>query len=155
MIGHGSFSTVYRALYRVTNTVVAMKVIKREVTRDARQQLAAELRALRRAAADEADSGCEGGADSLVGVVDAFYTDGSVSVLLELMPRGSLRHVLRRAPRRRLPNEHAAAFLATSVVRGLHYLHKKLHVLHRDIKPANLVGFVCLFVSEKQFTNDD
>ena len=131
VLGHGSFSTVYRAFYKPLGQTVALKVIKRDVSRDASRQLAAELRSLQRTPNE---------CGALVRVLDAFFSDGSVSVLLEYMGGGSLSQALRRAPRRRLPNESAAALCARCVLHGLHYLHKTLHVIHRDIKPANLVG---------------
>jgi serine/threonine protein kinase len=131
VIGHGSFSTVYRVLYRPRNEQLALKLVKRDVAHDVPQQLAAELRALHR----HASTPC----DELVQVVDAFLSDGAVAVLLELCDGGSLLQVLRRAPQHRLPHERAAASVSRRVVRGLHYLHKTLHVIHRDIKPANLL----------------
>jgi serine/threonine protein kinase len=131
VIGHGSFSTVYRVLYRPRNEQLALKLVKRDVAHDIPQQLAAELRALHR----HASTPC----DELVQVVDAFLSDGAVAVLLELCDGGSLLQVLRRAPLHRLPHERAASAVSRRVVRGLHYLHKTLHVIHRDIKPANLL----------------
>lgn len=131
---------MYRAFYKPLGQVVALKVIKREVSRDASRQLAAELRALHRTTSR---TPIECG--SLVRVVDAFYSDGSVSVLLEFMGGGSLSQVLRRAPQHRLPHESAAALAAQSVLQGLHYLHKTLHVIHRDIKPANLVKRLLIY----------
>jgi serine/threonine protein kinase len=134
VLGHGSFSTVYRAHYRPLDATVALKVIKRDVSCDASRQLAAELRSLHRSTSRATECA------ALVRIIDAFYSDGSVSVLLEFMGGGSLLDVLRRAPQHRLPNESAAALASKSVLTGLHYLHKTLHVIHRDIKPANLVS---------------
>jgi serine/threonine protein kinase len=134
VIGHGSFSTVYRVLYRPRTEQLALKLVKRDVALDVSRQLAAELRALK-ASHQVQPNAC----DELVHVVDAFLSDGAVAVLLELCDGGSLLDLLRRVPSHALPDERAAALVSRRVVRGLHYLHKTLHVVHRDIKPANLL----------------
>ena len=52
------------------------------------------------------------------------------------MEASSLGDVLEKAGS--IP-ENVLANIATQVLKGLNYLHKKLHLIHRDIKPSNLL----------------
>jgi len=52
------------------------------------------------------------------------------------MDRGTLADLMHRAGP--IP-EPILAKLTLEILRGLNYLHKKLHLIHRDIKPQNIL----------------
>lgn len=66
---------------------------------------------------------------NVVGLYDAFYSDGYVYTLLELMDSGTLQSVVAKGP---VP-EPQLGKIAVQLVDALVYIHKEFHVLHRDI----------------------
>lgn len=72
---------------------------------------------------------------SIVGFIDAFYADGRVCILLELMDASLLELVQHLG----FIPELITVKLIEPLLHGLYYLHKKLHIVHRDIKPANIL----------------
>jgi len=79
----------------------------------------------------------------LVKLYGAFYDEGSVKVILELMDCGSLCDLIKKAKKFKteepIIEEPILARLAQQILNGLMYLHVIGHQIHRDIKPANIL----------------
>jgi serine/threonine protein kinase len=73
----------------------------------------------------------------------AYFDEGTVKVVLELMDAGSLNDILKRI--KLLKNEQpyieepVLAKITQQILNGLMYLNIVSHQLHRDIKPANIL----------------
>ncbi|CAM9218075.1 unnamed protein product [Phaeothamnion confervicola] len=117
---------------------LAVKTFEAPLKAEARSQIYAECQALAKAS-----SPC------IVRLEGAFASvDGSVSLVLELMDRGSLEQLIHgaQAPAALRHNAVAApplgesfmAAVAFQVLWGMAYLHYERR-LHRDIKPANIL----------------
>ena len=65
-----------------------------------------------------------------------FFENGEFKVLLELMNLGSLAYVKKKVE---FISETIMGCIVYQVLKGLHYLHYKKHIIHRDIKPANIL----------------
>lgn len=77
----------------------------------------------------------------LVTLYGAYFDQGKVKVILELMDAGSLEHVItlyRSSGEEPDIDESLLAKIALQMLCGLSYLHSK-HQLHRDVKPANVL----------------
>ena len=122
-LGAGSSGSVVRVRHRPTGCCYAMKTLTKLDEKERRQVLQ-EVRALHASSHP-----------SIVGFIDAFYADGRVCMLLELMA-ASLQNVVERVG---FVPELVMAKLTEPLLQGLHYLHKTLHIVHRDIKPANIL----------------
>jgi mitogen-activated protein kinase kinase 1 len=122
-LGSGSSGSVVKVRHRPTNKCYAMKTLTKLDDKERRQVLQ-EIRALHASSHP-----------SIVGFIDAFYADGRVCILLELMS-ASLLDVTRDVG---MIPEIIMAKLIEPLLQGLHYLHKTLHIVHRDIKPANIL----------------
>ena len=66
----------------------------------------------------------------------AFFSEGSISIVLDYMDGGSLSDVTRAIGC--IPETQLAGF-AAQIVSGLRYLHANLRIVHRDVKPSNLL----------------
>jgi len=71
----------------------------------------------------------------------AFFDEGSVKVILELMDAGSLENIIKiynLAQVKHYIDEHILVKIALQILCGLSYLHSN-NQLHRDVKPANVL----------------
>ena len=133
IIGKGAFSTFRRAMWTRTGSLEPIAVaIKDYALIDSSQQrrkmFLKELRAL-----------CLMKNESLVHLHGAFLeadTD-TVTMVLELMNRGSLEKLLTQRQSRPLP-ERIIAPIAFQMLHGLSFLHN-YRMLHRDLKPENVL----------------
>ena len=79
----------------------------------------------------------------LVKLYGAYFEEGTVKVVLELMDAGSLTDVLKRIKviKKEEPyiEEPVLAKITQQVLNGLMYLNIVSHQIHRDIKPANIL----------------
>ena len=79
----------------------------------------------------------------IVKMYGAFYDEGSVKVVLELMDCGSLLDCLNRMKTAKLEapffEEPVLAKITQQILNGLMFLHIVSHQMHRDIKPANIL----------------
>ncbi|KXS22158.1 kinase-like protein [Gonapodya prolifera JEL478] len=67
--------------------------------------------------------------------------DGSLKIILEYVPGGSLTALIERYATRKPPcglPDSMVRFLARQIAQGLAYIHRQ-GILHRDIKPGNLL----------------
>jgi serine/threonine protein kinase len=77
----------------------------------------------------------------IVTLYGAYFDQGKVKVILELMDAGSLENIIalfRTARVQPTIEEAVLAKIALQMLCGLTYLHSKNH-LHRDIKPGNVL----------------
>ncbi len=79
----------------------------------------------------------------LIKLLGAYYDEGSVKVILELMDCGSLVDLVKRVKKvsteEPLIDEAILARIAQQILNGLMYLHVIGHQIHRDIKLANIL----------------
>jgi len=71
----------------------------------------------------------------------AFFDEGQVKLVLELMDHGSLDDILKLLEGRTAPliPEPVLSKITQQILNGLMYLHKIKHQVHRDIKPGNIL----------------
>lgn len=126
-IGGGGMGAVYRARHVGLGRFVALKLLRRDHSRDAE----AVQRFLREAKATAAIA-----SPHVVGVTDfGVSADGRPFLVMELIEGTDLERVLER--RGRLPTDEAVG-LALDVLAGLGAAHAA-GVVHRDLKPANVL----------------
>lgn len=77
----------------------------------------------------------------LVKSYGAFFDEGQVKLVLELMDHGSLDDILKLLEGRTAPliPEPVLSKITQQILNGLMYLHKIKHQVHRDIKPGNIL----------------
>ena len=125
-LGTGGMGTVYRALDRRTNTLVAIKVLKFKQNENPtlHQRLAREFKA-----ASELEH------PNIVQAL-AFESDGELSYLVyELVEGGT---VADRIEKHGCLPEDIAIRIITQIAQALQYAHDH-HVIHRDVKPDNIM----------------
>ncbi len=126
-IGRGGMSTVYKGFDTTLERPVAIKVMHRDVARDADH-----LERFRR----EARAVAKLSSPYVVGVIDAGEDgDGTPFIVLEYIDGETLKDRIRRLGR--LPITEAVAY-AIEVARGLQAAHER-DIVHRDVKPQNVL----------------
>ena len=128
-LGSGATGVVYRAMHKVLNRPMAVKLLKREFIWDERSL----LRFLREArAASVMDHA------NIVYLYD-FGRDelGEPYLVLEYVDGQTLHAAIQQSPTRTLPIERTLNIML-QVARALEHAHGK-GVVHRDIKPENIV----------------
>ncbi|HVP01747.1 MAG TPA: protein kinase [Solirubrobacteraceae bacterium] len=125
-IGRGGMSTVYKAFDTTLERPVAIKMMHRDVARDADQ-----LERFRR----EARAIAKLSSPYVVGVIDAGEEDHTPYIVLEYVEGETLKERIRRL--HRLPVPEAVAY-AIEIARGLQAAHDR-GIVHRDVKPQNVL----------------
>lgn len=125
-IGKGHFSHVYLASDRSTNEKFAVKVIKKD-----KNDLEKSKKFIRR----EVKVLSITTHHNLVRAVDFFSAAGKPHLVLEYVPGGSLRDLIRK--KKRLSEQESRPVLR-GILNGVAYLHS-LNIVHRDIKPENVL----------------
>jgi serine/threonine protein kinase len=126
LVGEGAMGLVFRATRLSDGTVVALKLLKRELSRDDlyRQRFVREVRVAR----EVRDA-------HLVPIVDAGDVGGYQYLAMRYVNGGSLADRLEEAGALPLP---ACLRLVAEVGAGLDALHRR-GVTHRDVKPSNVM----------------
>ncbi|RAL37097.1 hypothetical protein DM860_004019 [Cuscuta australis] len=125
VIGKGSGGVVWLVQNKWTQQLFALKVIQLNIEESSRKHIAQELRI-------NQSSKCP----YVVICFEAFFENGSISMILEYMDGGSLADFLKMV--RIIPEPYLAA-ICKQVLKGLWYLHHEKHIIHRDLKPQNLL----------------
>jgi tRNA A-37 threonylcarbamoyl transferase component Bud32 len=126
LIGAGAMGTVYRAMQKQLNRVVAIKVLRRGLTGRAgfAERFCREVQSLARL-----------NHPNIVQAYDADHAGDSHFLVMEFVAGESLDAVVRRCGP--LPVAEACR-LAVQVAIGLQHAHEQ-GLVHRDIKPGNLL----------------
>ena len=125
-IGRGGMSTVYKAFDTTLERAVAVKVMHRDVARDADhyERFRREARAIAKLSSPY-----------VVGVIDAGEEDGQPFIVLEYVLGETLKQRI-KGPRP-LRVQEAVAY-AIEIARGLQAAHDA-GIVHRDVKPQNVL----------------
>jgi len=124
-LGEGAQGRVDKMVHVPTKKIVALKAIPLQSDDKIKKQILLELQTLHN---------CD--SDYVVRSYGAFIKEGDVNIVLEYMDMGTLTSVLERE--KQIP-EVILGMIALQVLRGIEYLHKKMHVIHRDLKPSNIL----------------
>jgi Tol biopolymer transport system component len=124
-LGTGGMGRVYRAVHVHLNRAVALKVLHEHLAFDETFQ----ARFLREAQAVAALSH-----PNIVDILDFSHEQGLYYLVMELVPDGSLKSLLRDGP---IPLD-LGIDLVRQAAEGLDYAHRQ-GMVHRDIKPDNLL----------------
>ncbi|XP_031107063.1 mitogen-activated protein kinase kinase 2-like [Ipomoea triloba] len=125
VIGKGNSGIVWLVQHKWTQQLFALKVIQMNIEEPSRKHLAQELRI-------NHSSQCP----YVVICYQAFFDNGSISMILEYMDGGSLGDFLKIV--KKIPEPYIAA-ICKQVLKGLWYLHHEKHIIHRDLKLPNLL----------------
>jgi eukaryotic-like serine/threonine-protein kinase len=127
LLGQGAMAEVYRALDLTTQVYVALKILKKDLSKDP----AAKLRFIR-----EADVQAKLRHHNIAALYATGITDHEEPYLVVELLRGkTLRHVI-KTETQVVPRK--AASYAWQALQGLAVVHES-GVLHRDLKPANIM----------------
>jgi hypothetical protein len=125
-IGSGASGTVWRALDQTTGEEVAIKLL--------REELVPQPKAVMRFVQERAILGALQH-ENIVPVRDLLTVGDSMGLVMDLVPGGSVRRLLRT--RGTLTPAEAATVMA-GVAAGLSHAHR-MGVVHRDLKPDNIL----------------
>ncbi len=126
LLGEGGMGLVYRITHTRLNKPLAMKVLRRENTRD--EEVLARFRR-------EAESASAIGNQHIVDINDfGVLDDGSTYFVMECLEGMDLIEAMDRTPR--MPEERALR-IATQICRALAAAHDA-GIVHRDLKPENV-----------------
>ncbi|MEO8394423.1 MAG: serine/threonine-protein kinase, partial [Chloroflexota bacterium] len=126
-IDTGGMGDVYRAVDTLTQTTVAIKVLKRQVI--------AEDPTLVDRFAREAQTLTKLNHPNIVRILDTFGEAGRHYIVMEYMPGGSLAQLIRREGK--LPLERVVQ-IGLDLADALTRTHR-LDIIHRDLKPGNVL----------------
>jgi Tol biopolymer transport system component len=128
-LGSGGMGRVYRGVHVHLNRAVAIKVLHEHLALDETFQ----ARFLREAQAVAALSH-----PNIVDVLDFSHEQGVYYLVMELVPDGSLKTLLRRSPEQGPVPLAVGLDLVRQAADALDYAHRQ-GMIHRDIKPDNLL----------------
>jgi serine/threonine-protein kinase len=135
LIGQGGMGIVYRATHPVTGRVVAVKVLRRELSASADpvRRFEREARVM---------SGLRH--PNIVQFLDSGHDDGRPYIVMELLEGATLAEVIQK--RGRLPLDPVIA-IALPIIDALGYVHER-RIVRNDVKPNNVMltptGRVCI-----------
>jgi eukaryotic-like serine/threonine-protein kinase len=124
--GVGGMGTVYRALDTELNCVVAVKVLRPEVTQDLRELLRLKREVVLASRVND---------PHVVRVHDIGQINGKALIVMDWVEGESLAACLRRV--HRLPPSQVCDF-GSQIGHALMAIHSA-HIVHRDLKPGNLL----------------
>ena len=125
-IGDGSFSSVYRVKYKLTEQIRAMKVIKKSTsyTLSDNDNFLNEINILRKM--DH---------PNVLKIFEFFSGDDNLKIITEYCPKGNLfQDIMDNGPF----NEKYCSYILYQILSGVNYCHK-MKIIHRDLKPENIL----------------
>ena len=125
LIATGGMGAVYRALQKSLDRTVALKILPRELSKDAAFCAGFEAEAKAMARLNH---------PNLIGVYDFGEVNGMLYIIMEYVPGKSLYHSA--YGKSIAPKE--VIRLVTGICKGLAHAHEN-GILHRDIKPSNIL----------------
>ena len=126
LLGQGATSRVYLCQHASWGTHIALKELTVMANTGTRRMAVNELRIAHQA---------QGRSKHLIAFVDAFFSDGNISIAMEYADAGSVADVMTSGGM----SEGVVAALSAQMLQGLLYLHTQMRQLHRDLKPANVL----------------
>ncbi|MFH4974398.1 hypothetical protein AB6A40_001107 [Gnathostoma spinigerum] len=127
VIGRGSYAKVIQAEYKKTNTIYAIKIIKKQMFNDDED---IDWVQTEKSVFETASN-----YPFLVGLHSCFQTDSRLFFVIEFVPGGDLMFHMQR--QRKLPEDHAR-FYSAEVILALHFLHSR-GIIYRDLKLDNVL----------------
>jgi protein kinase len=129
-IGDGTFGVVMKAVNKETNSVVAIKQIKKKMKSWAESISLREVQSLRTISHP-----------NIVRMLEVLLeSDGSLYFVFEYMADGNLYELIKQCveTQTKLSNDCVASFVE-QILNGLAFLHDEKFMMHRDIKPENVI----------------
>ncbi|ELQ76232.1 non-specific serine/threonine protein kinase, protein kinase C [Trachipleistophora hominis] len=120
-IGYGRFGNVYRAVYKPTGEMMAVKIIRKDALHSC--YIANEVRL-----------GSLILHHGIVHVKFLFHNDTHFFIAMELLEGVTLENLINS---QRFTEDEARVYVF-EIVKALHFLHSH-HIMHRDIKPSNIM----------------
>ncbi|EGC39554.1 hypothetical protein DICPUDRAFT_93560 [Dictyostelium purpureum] len=121
-LGRGSFGSVFKAIYKRTGTVVAVKLVP--INEDF-QEILKEINIMKQ---------CK--SKYVVQYYGNYFKDETCWIIMEYCSNGSVSDMMNIT--NRVLNEEQIALVCYSTLKGLYYLHRNSKI-HRDIKPGNIL----------------
>src|SRR3989304_503371 len=123
-IGRGAFSKVYKGFNIKTDTIVAIKIIEKNILKETLlKRLYSEIKLMY--TFDH---------ENIVKIYDHYENKNSIFIILEYCAGGDLNELLKSTKL----TENQAKDYSRQLVNGLKYLRSK-NIIHRDLKPHNIL----------------
>jgi len=129
-LGEGSCGQVQEMVHKETQTVMAVKKMRRTQDNLEHKRIITDLKIVMK------DHGCP----HIVKSYGAFVTDTDVCICMEPMDTclDKLLKKMKNTNKKGFP-EDVIGKITVAAVDGLHYLKKNYQVIHRDVKPSNIL----------------
>ena len=126
-IGKGGFCRVYKAMFKETKKVYALKVIDKSILKNEEEikNIINEITIM-----NELDS------PNLLKLITNFEDENNIYIILPLCQNGQLYDILHKS-KRKVKSIYIKKYLYQSI-QAINDLHKK-NIIHRDIKPENIL----------------